>query len=668
MAPKPSPRPSPSKLKDQPSLMRASAIDGRKTVNSSQRTSGSAEEAPSVASRTVTKSAQIKTKPQEKKNIPAKRQAPPDVQVDDELVTPSKRKRVPSRAAIDALDSQTQAKSSRRLSSKKGDVFGDNLTSDNPGEGEQSKIMKKPRASKTSKVVISDDDIPDGPASEVLPANGLSSGSGQPANEDDDVLQQSGEDILSGEDDGLSARDEEEPDEAGSETVTEDLKYPQDDEGIQDDDIIQRDEVVQEDEDADPNIETRDEHKEDEDDHFEGDEMYDRLQEWPPDDSVAIRSETGVSDSRNVVVDIGARSVRGLVGARQAEFLIDLEKMVDFQMAALSPLIERGLLSCRRQVTSALNFLSDGVYINPSRADPGLVKTVDTGYGNKKDGERLVMRNGPAASSGNAVFVSVIVVEDVKLREAVFLSGGNSDRKQKRVTGCLFHGESELKSGFFGAAFSNLESASVSREAGADIFATKMSPRPNIPSPTKRSRFTERAAKQPQIVHKAIASPYRTWPAALPHDSSVPVYDFTQLTVPFDFSEEAWSKIDNCPSVTLRFGDDQIGSDDVIALVGYTASVYGTSEDLSLNQNILFLAVLARVGGIQMPLIDRVALQTIQDYGSQGGDLNVHPSSILDAAGSKGKGKITQRVRSIARKTNASSTRQGKAPTSKKVG
>ncbi len=78
----------------------------------------------------------------------------------------------------------------------------------------------------------------DGPASEVLPANGLSSGSGQPANEDDDVLQQSGEDIPSGEYDGLSARDEEEPDEAGSETVTEDLKYPQDDEGIQDDDII----------------------------------------------------------------------------------------------------------------------------------------------------------------------------------------------------------------------------------------------------------------------------------------------------------------------------------------------------------------------------------------------------------------------------------------------
>ncbi len=163
--------------------------------------------------------------------------------------------------------------------------------------------------------------------------------------------------------------------------------------------------------------------------------------------------------------------------------------------------------------------MSDGVYINPSRADPGLVKVVDSPSGDQK-GQRLMLKHGPASSLGNAAFVSVIVVEEVRLRESVYLSGGNSSRKQKRVNGCLFHGEAELKAGFLGAAF-KYDVAYVNREFGAETFTSRMSPTANTSqsSPSRRSRFTETAANRQQPVSATSVSSYASWPSILNHDS-----------------------------------------------------------------------------------------------------------------------------------------------------
>ncbi len=163
-----------------------------------------------------------------------------------------------------------------------------------------------------------------------------------------------------------------------------------------------------------------------------------------------------------------------------------------------------------------MNFLNEGVFVNPSRADPGLVKVTNSAY-KIKQGEKLVMRNGPAASVSHAVFVSVIAVEDVKLREPVFLSGGGSDRKQKWVSGCLFHGESELKTGFLGEAL-KYGSAYVAKESGADSFTSRMS-LPSTSSPVRRSRFTEQVSSNPSNSSAPAVSSYSNWPLSLPHDS-----------------------------------------------------------------------------------------------------------------------------------------------------
>ncbi|KAF4587965.1 hypothetical protein EYR38_009926 [Pleurotus pulmonarius] len=414
------------------------------------------------------------------------------------------------------------------------------------------------------------------------------------------------------------------------------------------------------------------------DDLYEGDDLYDHIQEH---ELTSCRIEVAEAVLPVTKAPVSDHMYSG-------GFNIDVNKLADIQLASIAPLIDRGLLSCRKrvvvnylcfdclslsfsfllrdlvvsarfdndeegrnaivagvytelqacrdvlQVTAALDFKNEGVFVNPSRADPGLVKRIDYTFNHVK-GDRVVMRNGPAASNGPAVFVSVIVVEDVKLREAVGLSGGNSERTQKKVTGCLFGGESELRDGFFGAVL-NYGDVYVNREAGANMFTSKMSPAStsSTPSPVKRSRFSESAGSNAvaKPKSKATTSSYTRWPVSLSHDSPVPVFDFTAGDRIFDFSAEAWSRLHQCPQYELRFGDDELGHDGVVALVGYSVNSYQSQDgDWVLNQNVLFLAILARAGGQSMPLIDRDGLQMIREYASNGGDLTVHPSAALNA-------------------------------------
>ncbi len=119
----------------------------------------------------------------------------------------------------------------------------------------------------------------------------------------------------------------------------------------------------------------------------------------------------------------------------------------------------------------------------------------------------------------------------------------------------------------------------------------------------------------------------------------VQVFDFTGLDSPFDFTAAAWSDLSNCPKYELRYGDDEIGSDDIVGLVGYTVNSYVSQGERNLSQNIMFLAILARVGGLTAPVIDRQGLARIKEFASNGGDLTVHPWAAAFGNGKKGKGK-----------------------------
>ncbi len=109
----------------------------------------------------------------------------------------------------------------------------------------------------------------------------------------------------------------------------------------------------------------------------------------------------------------------------------------------------------------------------------------------------------------------------------------------------------------------------------------------------------------------------------------VNVFDFTALKAPFDFSAKAWSELHLCPRYALRSGDDEIDSDGVIGLVGYTIASYVSEGERIVNHNLMFLAILARAGGVRTPLIDRHGLRMIESYASRGGDMMVRPSDVV---------------------------------------
>ncbi len=112
--------------------------------------------------------------------------------------------------------------------------------------------------------------------------------------------------------------------------------------------------------------------------------------------------------------------------------------------------------------------------------------------------------------------------------------------------------------------------------------------------------------------------------------SIVNVFDFTALEAPFDFSARAWSELHRCPKYPLRFGEDEIDSDGVIGLIGYTITSYVSDDERIVNHNLMFLAILARANGVRSPVIDRTGLRLIESYASNGGDLTVHPSNVIN--------------------------------------
>lgn len=121
----------------------------------------------------------------------------------------------------------------------------------------------------------------------------------------------------------------------------------------------------------------------------------------------------------------------------------------------------------------------------------------------------------------------------------------------------------------------------------------------------------------------------------------------------------------------MRFGDDELGHDGVVALVGYSVNSYQSQDgDWVMNQNVLFLAILARAGGQSMPLIDRDGLQMIREYASNGGDLTVHPSAALNAIASERSQAAKAAQQSSSRSKTAKAVQQassnsGRASSSK---
>ncbi len=125
---------------------------------------------------------------------------------------------------------------------------------------------------------------------------------------------------------------------------------------------------------------------------------------------------------------------------------------------------------------NALEFVNDGVFINPSCANPSLVRAVPTTKANgdipSEFDRKLVLANGPAATTGNAVFVSTIFVKDVKLKESVEVKGMPT-HLHRRLAGGMFEVETELKTGFLGATFPKFPSIIVSRDQECALFTTR---------------------------------------------------------------------------------------------------------------------------------------------------------------------------------------------------
>ncbi|KAG5222599.1 hypothetical protein IMY05_C2487001300 [Salix suchowensis] len=145
---------------------------------------------------------------------------------------------------------------------------------------------------------------------------------------------------------------------------------------------------------------------------------------------------------------------------------------------AIYETVYAGLQSCRDvlQVFNALEFVNDGVFINPSRANPSLVRAVPTTKANgdipSEFDRKLVLANGPAATTGNAVFVSTIFVKDVKLKESVEVKGMPT-HLHRRLAGGMFEVETELKTGFLGDAFPKFPSIIISRDQECALFTTR---------------------------------------------------------------------------------------------------------------------------------------------------------------------------------------------------
>lgn len=133
---------------------------------------------------------------------------------------------------------------------------------------------------------------------------------------------------------------------------------------------------------------------------------------------------------------------------------------------------------CNSQVFSAFEFVHEGVYVNPSQAHPDLVRAVLTSDGKAR---KLVLStpapDGPVRKDAsmtnlNAVFVSVILVRDVRVLEAAPLYTG-SKYLTKRITGDMFEVESDLKSGFMGAAF-GIDAFCMQRSDQHEVFTMRM--------------------------------------------------------------------------------------------------------------------------------------------------------------------------------------------------
>ncbi|KAF9488230.1 hypothetical protein BDN71DRAFT_1594061 [Pleurotus eryngii] len=145
---------------------------------------------------------------------------------------------------------------------------------------------------------------------------------------------------------------------------------------------------------------------------------------------------------------------------------------------AIYETVYAGLQSCRDvlQVFNALEFMNDGIFINPSHANPSLVRAVPTTKANgnipSEFDRKLVLANGPVATTGNAVFVSTIFVKDVKLKESVEVKGMPTHLHRRLASG-MFEVETELKTGFLGDAFPKFPSIIISRDQECTLFTMR---------------------------------------------------------------------------------------------------------------------------------------------------------------------------------------------------
>ncbi|KAF4600409.1 hypothetical protein EYR38_005036 [Pleurotus pulmonarius] len=333
---------------------------------------------------------------------------------------------------------------------------------------------------------------------------------------------------------------------------------------------------------------------------------------------------------------MGAVSVSDIIPSAAADVapafeLPSISSIPEIHTPSIQAMIRSGSVASRRQVFNALEFVNDGVFINPSRAHPSLVRAVPTPkpYGEvpTEFDRKLVLANGPAATTGNAVFVSTVFVKDVKLKEAVEVKGMPT-HLHRRLAGGMFEIETDLKSGFLGAAFPKFPSVIVSRDQECPLFTTRVKDKKTaqqasaIPSPSKGHLFMARSVSKPQA---SVAS-YSMFQDSLPWDAEVPIYDFTLRDKPFDFSPTDWATLSDCPQYILTHDWDEMGIDKepVIAMIGYTINTYPSTWGPQLNQNIQFVAILARLG---TPTSKSVAtnpewMAYIRDHERSGGDID----------------------------------------------